>query len=238
LNDFAGAITDLTQAVQLNPNDSESFYYRGLARSKMNKYSDALNDYNQSIMLNPRNFTAYYGRGVCKSKLGFVKDAIEDYNKAIEINGAAATTKPYYNTFITENTIVLLDGIVQKYTQPSDLSAGRPEVYLSRGIAKNATGDGKDAILDLDRAIEIEPTNADSYFVRAVVKSSLGDQRGALLDCSNAIKLNNKHAEAFFLRGIIKHILVDKNEACFDLSRAGEFGMPIAYSVIQKYCGK
>ena len=190
------------------------------------------------MRINPLNYLAYYGRGVCKVKLGQPKDAVADYNLAIEINGASANTLPYYNTLITENTIKLLDVIVTKYTQPKDLSPGRPEVYLSRGIAKNTIGEGKSAIADLDKAIEIEPTNADSYFIRAVVKSSLGDQKGALVDCSSAIKLAPRHAEAFFLRGVIKFSLLDKNEACYDFSKSGEYGFVEAYNVISQLCSK
>jgi tetratricopeptide (TPR) repeat protein len=135
LNDFNGAIADLNKAIQLNPEDSDSFYYRGLARSKMSKFAEAMVDYNESIRINPPNYMAYYGRGVCKTKLGNAREAVADYNMAIEINGASASTLPYYNDLITENTIKLLDVIIQKYTQPKDLSPGRPEVYLSRGIA-------------------------------------------------------------------------------------------------------
>jgi len=89
---------------------------------------------------------------------------------------------------------------------------------------------------DLNRAVELNPTNAEAYFIRSIVRSSLGDQKGYLIDCNSTLKLNPRHSEAYYLRGIIRYNSGDEANACVDLSRSGELGYTQAYKIIGAKC--
>src|SRR5689334_15031791 len=54
--DYQGAIADFTQALQLNPNDADTYYNRGYAQHTLGDYDKAITDYSEAIRLNP-NFT-------------------------------------------------------------------------------------------------------------------------------------------------------------------------------------
>ncbi|MGA3265368.1 MAG: hypothetical protein ABSE16_00940 [Verrucomicrobiota bacterium] len=49
--------------------------------------------------------------------------------------------------------------------------------------------DINDAMADLDKAIELNPTNAVAFVSRGVVKNRKGDIQGARADCQKAIEL-------------------------------------------------
>lgn len=64
------AIQDYDQAIQLQPDDSESFYNRGNAYVRLGRYQRAIRDYDQATKLEPLNSRAFYARGQAKLKTG------------------------------------------------------------------------------------------------------------------------------------------------------------------------
>ena len=51
MNDNEGAVSDLTAAINLNPNIGITWYYRGLAFSNLNKQPEAEKDWTQARKL-------------------------------------------------------------------------------------------------------------------------------------------------------------------------------------------
>ena len=50
------------------------------------------------------------------------------------------------------------------------------------GVDKSRKGDFKEALKDFDRALQIDPNNADAYGNRCVARYKLGDKQGAIED--------------------------------------------------------
>lgn len=79
----------------------------------------------------------------------------------------------------SKNVITVLTDQMQEI-QFSDITF--PIYYLERGKAYKALGDLKSAIVDLTRAIAIEPNNPEAYFKRADAYFRLGNKEEALAD--------------------------------------------------------
>jgi tetratricopeptide (TPR) repeat protein len=58
-----------------------------------------------------------------------------------------------------------------------------------RGISKASLGYNKEAIIDYDKSIELDPKNKFRYYNRGVAKHKLGDVEGACHDWSKAGEL-------------------------------------------------
>tara|TARA_Y100001968_G_C19271517_1_gene674497 strand:- start:224 stop:826 length:603 start_codon:yes stop_codon:yes gene_type:complete len=84
--DYSGAISDYTKAIEINPRYAKAYLNRGSAKSGLTDYSGAISDYSKAIEINPRYPNAYLNRGIAKDKLKDYYGAISDYTKAIEIN--------------------------------------------------------------------------------------------------------------------------------------------------------
>jgi len=82
--DYQGAIADLTQAIQLSPNNAEAYYLRANAYYQLENYQGAIADFNQAIKLNPDFAIAYYNRGLARRNLGNYQGAIADFTQAIK----------------------------------------------------------------------------------------------------------------------------------------------------------
>ncbi len=85
LEDYEGAIVDLTNSIILSFNEN-AFYWRGMAKDKLKDYYGAIADYTSAININANNSDAYDSRGLSKGKLKDYDGAIGDFSKAIELN--------------------------------------------------------------------------------------------------------------------------------------------------------
>ena len=56
------------------------------------------------------------------------------------------------------------------------------EIYNNRGLLKSDTGDKEGALVDYNRAIELDPDGIKAYNNRGVLKRNKGDEVGGLAD--------------------------------------------------------
>jgi tetratricopeptide (TPR) repeat protein len=77
-----------------------------------------------------------------------------------------------------------------------------------------------EALINLNKAIEIDPAYYRAYYLRANIKESFDDRHGAMKDYNLALEKNPKFADAFFARGNVKMKLQDYYGAIDDFTSA------------------
>jgi len=77
------------------------------------------------------------------------------------------------------------------------------------GMKLFESGQHMDAIVNFNKAIEIDNQYYQAFFMRGVIKQNFEDHHGAMKDFNRAIELNDKLSEAYFHRGNIKFLLQD-----------------------------
>ena len=87
LQDFKGAIEDLTKAIEVNPKYELAFYKRGVAKYRDRDFQGSIQDHTKAIGLKSNYVLPYLGRAYAKDELKRYKDAIDDYTKIIELKG-------------------------------------------------------------------------------------------------------------------------------------------------------
>ncbi|MEO1186255.1 MAG: tetratricopeptide repeat-containing serine protease family protein, partial [Cyanobacteria bacterium J06636_27] len=83
---YQGAISDLSQAINLNSQYAEAYYLRGISYSNAGNPQKALPDVNQALKINPNHGEAYRLRGFLRKNSKDYPGAISDYTQAIRIN--------------------------------------------------------------------------------------------------------------------------------------------------------
>ena len=73
--------------------------------------------------------------------------------------------------------------------------------FLKSGMRKTNAGDSEEAIIDFDKAIQMDPANASAYYNRGLAKKRLQDLNGAVNDYNQAIFFNPLFWEAYINRG-------------------------------------
>ncbi len=84
--DPAGAIADLTRAIELDPTLSMAFNWRGHCLNVLGVPAEALKDYDRAIELDPEYAWSHYARGMANHNLGRYDEAIAGYTRSIELD--------------------------------------------------------------------------------------------------------------------------------------------------------
>lgn len=77
-----------------------------------------------------------------------------------------------------------------------------------------------EAILNLNKAVAMDPSYSPAYYLRGNIKDNFDDRHGAMKDYNLALEKNPKYADAFFARGNVKMKLQDYYGAIADYSAA------------------
>jgi serine/threonine protein kinase len=82
LGEYPQAIEDLTEALQLKPDDAVALNLRGYARYNRNQLTEAISDFDQAIALRPDDPEPYLNRGNAKWACKDEQGAKADFDKA------------------------------------------------------------------------------------------------------------------------------------------------------------
>jgi tetratricopeptide (TPR) repeat protein len=92
--------------------------------------------------------------------------------------------------------------------------------YTQKGRELYEKREFMEALLNLNKAIEVDPNYSQAYFVRGNIKDAFDDRHGAMKDYNVAVEKNAKFADAFFARGNVKMKLQDYYGAIADYTSA------------------
>lgn len=84
---YQGAITDLNQSIDLNPQNAFAYNSRGNAYFELRQYEDAIAQYDRAIALNPNYAEAYFNRGLAHQLMGNDAQAKQDQLQSKQLLG-------------------------------------------------------------------------------------------------------------------------------------------------------
>ena len=96
----------------------------------------------------------------------------------------------------------------------------RAELYYSQGEGKSTAKEYKNAIVDFDKVIALNPEHVRAYYKRGLTKYNLENYAGAIDDYTRVIKLNPWHARAYNNRGVTKFRLSESKHNSGDVEKA------------------
>jgi tetratricopeptide (TPR) repeat protein len=77
-----------------------------------------------------------------------------------------------------------------------------------------------ESLMNLNKAIEVDPSFSAAYYLRGNIKDKFEDRHGAMKDYNTAVEKSPKFADAFFARGNVKMKLQDYYGAIADYTSA------------------
>lgn len=221
--DYAGAVEEFTQELQVNPYFAEAYLRRGLAYYDLNQVLQAVSDYTEALKLDTMP-EAYYNRGLARLALKNLPGALDDAQKAIRLN---------YNYAAAHN----LQGIVQrKLGEIAHAIASfkkAAQLYLEQKDAENGR-------LCMERIKELQPksqpapiqkptpkvtiTSEGDYLKQLIEKAEKGDIREALESLTWALQVDSQDGKAYCCRGVIRCKQGNYRDALADFNQALKFG--------------
>lgn len=229
IGNYVGAIEYFNIVIKFKPHMPEPFFFRGVAKQKLEDFQGAIGDFDQAIEIKPFFPDAYAYRGLAWHELKEYDKAIADYNKALELD--PRNEGIYINRGIARLSGKDVEGALADYGKALEINPASTLALMNRSNARIIAGDTRGAIQDLNQVILIRPHFAGAYLNRGLARFELNDYASALRDFDQCIRLEPDNALAFNNRGIIKHKLEDYNGAIMDYDMAIKLdpGMANAY---------
>jgi protein O-mannosyl-transferase len=123
-------------------------------------------------------------------------------------------------SFISWNQCGYWQNSITLYGHTLKVTDDNWRIYYNRGHAYADLGNYRQAIEDLNRAIEIKPDFAEAYTNRGNAYGILGNYRQAIEDLNRAIEINPDNATAYMNRGVAYYGLGNYSQAIGDYDRA------------------
>ena len=154
--DLIGAIAEYSKAIDINPENPETYFKRGCDKSYLEDNAGAIIDYDRVIQLKPDFWDVYFNRGFSEEALGKYMDAMKDYTKSIE-NGNGLG---YFHRGCLKEILEDYRGAIEDFDIQIKGSPKHFPTYEHRGKAKMKLGDSKGAFQDWNKAGELGSSNS------------------------------------------------------------------------------
>jgi len=194
---YEDAIAEYSKGILIDPQPP---YYcsRGRAYAAENNIKSAIADFTKAIDLDPELDDAYFARAAAYAESGAVADAVSDWRKVTELNPEC--WEAYMNLAVASRRNNDIEGAIAHHTEAIRIRPDKAEGYQQRAIDYMLRGNRgllDKALLDFDRAIEIDPKTPSLYAQRAEAHDLSGNVAAAIADLSKAIELAPKEAAAY-----------------------------------------
>lgn len=193
------------------------YNWLGLTETALHEYPQALIHFDSAIRLSPQDADLYINKGIALEKSGDLKKANTAYAKALETNpehGLAYFNLQALNSKLNQTqSNRLLDSAILHNTN-------LPYAYAERGYLNLNNEKYQEALADYNRAIKINPKEADYYLNRGIIHEKLKLFTKAYDDYSFAIQLDESMSSAWLNRGNVLLKLNKEKLAIEDYSSA------------------
>ena len=214
------AVDAYSNIIQLDPQSTDAYTGRGVAKANLGRYEEAVADYDETLRLNPQSADAYIVRGVAKDGLGRYEEAVADFDEALRLDPQNADI--YTGRGLAKASLGQYEAALTDFDISIDLNPHYAGAYTGRGLARAILGQHGAAIADYNTALDLNPYYADTYYNRGLARAILGQHGAAIADYNTALDLNPYYAIAYSSRGVAKGVLGRYGEARADFQRALE----------------
>ncbi len=175
------ALTDLTRATVLAPNDPDAFYYLGRLYFSMDNATAALAAFRKAVALDPASVRDYNRLGQTYEALGQWTDAEQAYRNAIELDKDPSKKSewPYYNLGLLYLNNGRLEDAISYFRQALARNPAFPEAKVKLAVALSGQDPSTEALKLLEEAIQADPQNAEAHYRLAVLLTKIGKRQAA-----------------------------------------------------------
>jgi tetratricopeptide (TPR) repeat protein len=213
--------------LSLDP-QAEAAYKEGVKLLEEKKYDEAIVAFAKATEIDSTYADAFVGRGDALREQKDYSGAISAYRQALEIN--PKLPKAYYGRAVSELEVGMAELALSDLNNAMELDRNDPKVAAKLGeLLITRSQDAAGAVRVLDKAIELDPENAEAYRFRGLAHAQLRHFDEGEKDLAKAVELKNDDFENYSMQSNI-YLFQDKPEklpmAIEALSKAIEFYKP------------
>jgi len=218
LEDYRGAEEDASKAIELNEFITDAWEVRGVARQNLGNNQGAIDDYSHALVLVPRNRQLLFNIAVAKTEVKDLDGADSTFRKLLEYypgfeNGYLGRAR----LRLAQGDTIAAMGYINTALEKNDNSFNG-HVMRAELLMRRHHPDFDSALVDMNRAVRLEPRTAGLYINRAFIRYNLDDWTGAMEDYDYALTLEPLNRTALFNRGLLNAEVEANDRAYQDFS--------------------
>ena len=214
LDDFRGAESDCSEAIERNPYVINAYELRGLCRINQKKYREAISDYDRALRYNPDNQGLWHNRILC-----LIQE--KNYDLALaQIDTMSTRWSKYARAYAMQAEIYLLKQDTTKAVKSLDKSLELDPydggIWAERAVISLARQKWKEGEDFLTKSIHLLPKHSGNYINRALARFNQNNLRGAMADYDTALDLDPNNFLGHYNRGLLRAQVGDDNRGIED----------------------
>lgn len=186
--EYDKAIEIFKKAVELNPNDDDSWRLLGNSYNRNGQIEEAIKYYLKAAELNPDDSRNWFNLGISYSNNEQYKEAINSFLKVVELNPDDSYS--WYglgNSYIKNKQV---EDAIKSLLKATELNSNDYQSWLDLAIYYIHNEQYEEAIEPLLKAIELNPNNAGDLSLLGYVYKINGQYEEAIKYLSKAKELN------------------------------------------------
>jgi len=229
-------------ALNYDPTDKDALISRSQASSALGDFARGYSDADAVLRRSPNAGGAWTARAAASYGLGNYLQSIEDARRALALDpndktayalmklseGRTVAAPKFENASLAQSVEREYHGMVQQLNQVEVLRQAPPERPAEKSVrrfietagTKLAVKDYHGAIVEADKALELEADNSDALFYRAAAENLLGRYGDAERDASRGLSiapsaafLRDARAWAYIRMGRYSDAIADANHS-------------------------
>lgn len=240
--EYDKAIEIFKKAVELNPNDDDSWRWLGNSYNRNGQIEEAIKYYLKAAELNPDDSRNWFNLGISYLNNEQYKEAINSFLKVVELNPDDSYS--WYglgNSYIKNEQV---EDAIKSLLKATELNSNDYQSWLDLAISYIHNEQYEEAIEPLLKAIELNPNNASDLSLLGWVYKLNGQYEEAMNSFIEATKLNQDNNINWYAIGDLLYIQGAYEEAAEYLKKSIELGnnglnawelLGNAYSELENY---
>ncbi len=219
LDDFSGAETDATLALERNPFITDAYELRGVARQNLGNAAAAITDYNRVLFDRPKSNGVLLNLAIAYQEVNKPDSAAMTFDRMLALSPGYANGHIAYAQFQVEHKDTV--GARRSVDRAISLNRFNTRALAFRSALRMASQEPDSmalALADIDEAIRLEPSQPGLYINRAFLRYKLDDYFGAMADYDYALELEPHNMMATYNRALLRMEVADYDKALADLN--------------------
>ncbi len=191
---LVGLLTAASHAQFERDPEAVSAYEAGQAALEAEEWEEAIVAFTKATTVDSTYDAAHFGRAEALREIEDFQNAVSSYQKSLDINPNNA--EAYNGRGVCFREMQDLNLALNDFQNAAELDRSNPEIAANLGdILVNNAQDPVQAMQYLDRAIELDPENAEAYRNRGWAHTLLQQFEDGIEDLSKAIELDPEDYE-------------------------------------------
>ena len=190
LGEFQSAIPKLERVLQTEPNSAVAYEQLGTAWTRLKNYEKALPILRKAIELEPKSGLTQYQFGLALFETGDWKESAVHFEQAVKFN--PRWVDAHFSLAAVYARTDRVPGAIQEFGKTIELSPNHYRANLLRGWFLTHDGKPSEALPNLKKAAEVQPSSIEVHQYLADAYDQLGDAVHAAEERNKAQELDEQ----------------------------------------------